>query len=138
MQNGFKYVPPHLRKEKARTDWDAQRKKQKKEEDQEESRRKLQPARKPFDNGVRLTGSCMEKNAVLRGLLSTDGSHPYKDVPYESGDHAMQCEKEEVRLNNHESDYARTDVQKEPSHSLTNNLIEKHSKDWNDTEHIIA
>ena len=66
MQNKFKYVPPHLRKEqeseKARAQWDAQRKKQKKEENQEESRRKLQPARKPFDNGVRLARSCMEPN----------------------------------------------------------------------------
>ena len=100
MQNGSQYVPPHLRKEKeletARAKWDAQRKKQKKEEDQEESRRKLQPARKPFDNGVRLTGSCMEKNAVLRGPLSTNGSHPYKDVPYESGDHTCSRTEEDT------------------------------------------
>jgi len=85
-----------IKLEETRAEWDAQCKKQNKE-DHEESRRKLQPARKPFDNGVRLTGSCMEKNAGLKRLLSIDGSHPYKDVPYESGDHTGRTEMQKYR-----------------------------------------
>ena len=40
------------------------------------------------------------KNTVLRRLLLTDGSHPYKDIPYESGEITRRRREEEEERDN--------------------------------------
>ena len=41
--------------------------------------------RKPYDNLISFDGTQVEELAVLRRLLPNDGSHPYKESPYDLG-----------------------------------------------------
>ena len=50
--------------------------------------------RKPYDNLIIFDSTQVEELAVLRRLLLNDGSHPYKDVTYESGENIRRRREE--------------------------------------------